>query len=56
MVHKILETREIELKNLNPMVWNLVLKHNWLKDYVQAKIDFLGSPIWINIKRSEVNL
>jgi hypothetical protein len=52
---KVFETREIELKNFNPMVWNLILNHNWLEGYVQAKIDFLGHFVWINVRRTEIS-
>jgi len=51
---KVFEIREIELKNFSPMVWNLILKHNWLEGYVQAKIDFFGNLIWINVRRNKV--
>ena len=51
---KINEVRELKLEYFNPMVWNLILKRNWLKDYIQVKIDFLGYGVWINIRRNEL--
>ena len=53
---KVSEIREIKLKNFNPMCWHLISYHGLLKGYIQAKIDFLGILIWVNLKRNEVIL
>jgi len=54
IIKQITKTRKINAKNFNPMIVNSTMWQNFKNDYIQIQIDFLGSPAWINIKKSEL--
>lgn len=48
--HLVLDIREVSLENFNPMCHHLIAT----QDFVQAKIQWIGGPVWINVYRKQL--